>query len=104
MTALLLMVIVVLANHMGFVEAVEEFTHYKFKILGCSKCGTFWLSLIAMLVEGVPAVMSVCAAYVLAYTALWLELLLAIMAQFYETYNDHIQAASAGADEAIAEN
>lgn len=104
MTALMLMVCVVLANHLGLIEAIEKVTHYKFKILGCSKCGTFWLSLVALLVEGMPIIESVTMSIVAAYVALWLELFLAIMAKWYETCYDKIQAASSSEDETYAES
>jgi hypothetical protein len=98
--AAMIMASVVLANHMGLVEAAEKVTHYKFRILSCGKCATFWLSLLTMLVEGVPVVMSVAVAFVLAYAALWLELQLAILAKHYETSYDKISEAEADKDEA----
>lgn len=104
MTALMLMVIVVLANHLGLIEAIEKVTHYKFKILGCSKCGTFWLSLVALLVEGMPIIESVTMSIVAAYVALWLELFLAIMAKWYESTYDKISEAEAEQAEASNSN
>ena len=103
-TALMLMVVVVLINLLGLIEAVEKVIHYKFKILGCSKCGTFWLALIVLLVEGMPIIEGVTMSIVAAYVALWLELFLAIMAKWYETCYDKIQAASYSEDETCAES
>lgn len=98
--AAMVMASVVLANHMGLVEAAEKVTHRKFKLLNCSKCATFWLSLITMLVEGVPVVMSVAVAFVLAYAAMWFELLLAVIAKHYERTYDKISEAEADKDTA----
>lgn len=102
MTALMLMVSVVLFNHMGLCDAVEKIAHYRFKILSCVKCGTFWAVLIASLVEGEPIIRSVAVSFVMAYMALWLELLLAVMAKCYESTYDKISEAEA--DKAEASN
>lgn len=90
MTALMPMVCVVLFNHMGLCEAAERVLHYKFRILSCSKCGTFWMTLITLLVGGTKLLESVTVSFVMAYIALWLELLLAAMAKFYESTYDKI--------------
>lgn len=103
-TALMLMVSVVMFNHMGLCEAVENVTHYKFRILSCSKCGTFWLTFIALLVEGVPIIESVTMSFVAAYVAMWLELLLAIMAGYYESTYDKISEAEADEAQASSSN
>lgn len=100
MTALMLMVSVVLFNHMGLCEAIEKIVHYRFKILSCAKCGTFWVVLIASLVEGEPIIRSVAMSFVMAYMALWLELLLAVMAKRYESTYDKISEAEADKAEA----
>lgn len=92
-SALLLMVSVVLFNHMGLSAAIEGLIGYKFRILSCSKCCTFWLSLIALLVGGTPIVLSVTLSFVLSYAALWLDLLLAIMARSYESTYDKVSEA-----------
>lgn len=103
-TALMLMVSVVLWNHLGLCEAVENVTHYKFRILSCSKCGTFWFTFIALLVEGVPIIESVTMSFVAAYVAMWLELLLAIMAGYYESTYDKISEAEADEAQASSSN
>ena len=93
--ATLLMVCVVLFNHMGLAEAIEKAANYKFRIISCPKCGTFWLSLIALIVDGVSVVESIAIAFALAYAALWMELLLSIMAKIYErAYNKISEAES----------
>lgn len=100
MTALMLMVSVVLFNHMGLCEAIEKIIRYRFKVLSCAKCGTFWAVLIASLVEGGPIIRSVAMSFVMAYMALWLELLLAVMAKRYESTYDKISEAEADKAEA----
>ena len=99
-TALMLMVSVVLANHLGLIEAVGKVVHYRFRILSCSKCGTFWLTLIALTVERTPVIESVTMSFVAAYAALWFELLLALLAKIYESAYDKISETAA--DQAAA--
>lgn len=94
------MICVVLFNHMGLCEATEKVLHYKFKVLSCSKCGTFWLTLIALLIGGMGILESVTLSFVMAYLALWLELLLAAMCRFYEKQYDKISKADAHKAEA----
>lgn len=100
-TALLLMAIVVLFNHLGLRESVEGFVGYKFKVLGCSKCGTFWLSLISLIAEGTSLVESLALSFAMAYAALWLELLLAIMSKCYESTYDKISKAETDSDATV---
>ena len=104
MTALMLMVCVVLFNHMGLCDAVEGILHYRFKVLSCVKCGTFWTVLIASLVEGTPIIMSMALSFMTAYAALWLELLLGLLGRAYEDTYDKIQAAETDKDEADTES
>ena len=103
-TALMLMVSVVLFNHMGLSEAIEKVTHYKFRIMSCSKCGTFWAVLIYQLVTETNIVASVTAAFALSYTAIWFELLLGYLSYLYETAYDKIQTAPSSEDEANAKS
>lgn len=104
MIAVMLMISVVLFNHMGLCETIEKVLHYKFKILSCSKCGTFWASLISYVVGGTPIIESIALSFVLAYIALWLELALALMAKWYETCYDKISEAETDKDNASSEN
>lgn len=100
----MLMASVVLWNHLGLCEAVERVLHYKFRIMSCSKCGTFWTVLIYQLVMGTEIVASVTAAFALSYAAIWFELLLGYLGEVYETCYDKIQTASPSEDEADAES
>ena len=95
MTSLMLMVIVVLFNHMGLREAVEKVLGYKFRILSCAKCGTFWLSLMFLVGNGTHLIASIMLSFVMAYIALWFELLLAVMAKCYESTYDKISETKA---------
>ena len=100
MTALMPMICVVLFNHMGLCEAIEGVLHYRFKILSCDKCGTFWLTLTTLLIGGTNVLKSVTISFVMAYLALWFGLLLAIMSRFYERLYDKISEAEAHEAEA----
>lgn len=94
------LICVVLFNHLGLCEAAERVLHYKFKILNCSKCGTFWATLTTLLVGGTSVLESVTLSFVMAYLALWLELLLAVMSRCYERLYDKISEADAHEAEA----
>ena len=99
--AVMLMASVVLFNHMGLCDAVERVTHYKFRILSCSKCGTFWSVLAYLLFTSHNVIESFTAAFALSYLALWFELLLGLMSKVYETC---IQTTEADSDKAGAES
>lgn len=99
----MLMISVVLFSHTGLCEAVEEKIHYKFKILSCAKCGTFWSVLIYMLLRHHPIV-SITAAFMLSYMAIWFELFLGYMSKVYEDTYNKIQASQADKDKGDAES
>lgn len=101
--AVMLMVCVVLFNHMGLKDAVEDVTHYKFKILSCAKCGTFWSVLIFMLLRHHP-ITSITVAFALSYMAIWFELLLGFLSKVYEDTYDKIQTTQTHTDEGDAES
>ena len=100
--AAMLMASVTLANHMGIVEAAEKIMHHKFKILSCSKCGTFWTVLIYLLFMGNHFVTSIATAFALSYTAIWFELLLGYLSKVYESAYNKIQTTAPDQDEAGA--
>ena len=91
--AVMLMISVVLFDHTGLCDAIEDVTHYKFKILSCVKCGTFWSVLVYMLITMHHPIISITAAFVLSYMAIWLELLLGYLGKVYETCYNKIQTA-----------
>lgn len=77
-------IICVLANHMGLVGAIEKELDQKIPIVDCSKCATFWFSLIYLAFDGGNIIISIAASFCVAYLAVWLELLLGIIDKGYD--------------------
>lgn len=63
----------VAANHLGFVEAVEDILERKFRVISCTKCLTFW-SVLSYSLLHVPPTDALAAAFFCAYAAPWVEL------------------------------
>ena len=85
-----IVIICVLANSMGFVDAVEGVIRYKFRILSCVKCSVFWSTLIYFILMREPIVQSVATSFVLSYVALWIDLLIGYINKLYGTIYDKI--------------
>lgn len=81
--ALLITVAAVLAVQMGLVDAAGRVLRYRFRILSCPKCATFWCSLAWHLLSGRGPVESVGVSFLSSYLALWLVLLYDRMAVLY---------------------
>lgn len=79
----------VLFIHLGLGEAVECTLKVRFVLLRCVKCLTFWSVLAYSLVHSLPVEVALCAAFVSAYAALWMDIPLAKLATLYENlYKD----------------
>lgn len=85
------------ANHLGLVAAVEDILHRRMPIVNCTKCLTFWSTLaycsvgcdsIAALTHAIPAILA--ASFIAAYTAIWLELLMACTDTIYNRIYEKI--------------
>jgi len=60
-----------LMSHLGLGVAVSKVAC---KVLSCTKCATFWLTVVACYVLGVGVAGTVCAAAAACYCSLWAEL------------------------------
>ena len=86
------------ANHLGLVAAAESVVHHRLPILNCPKCAAFWLVLIygcsvccdsvAALPQTIPGILAV--AFLSAWSAVWLDLLMGIIDQLYIKLYDKI--------------
>ena len=84
-TALIpIMLICVLANHMGLISAIERQTATRLPIIRCCKCSTFWFAIIYLFVTGHNAIVSLALSFSAAYFAVWLELLFGIIDRQYD--------------------
>lgn len=88
----------VLAINMGLVDAIEETLHYKFRVLNCCKCLTFWSTLIVGLFQRGGILASVATAFICAYLALWLDLALSYLSKYYNRWYEKINAEADEAD------
>ena len=71
------------ANHLGFVQAVEELTGKPLLIVNCVKCFTFWCVLVYWLFASEDVICSVAFAFLSSYIAIWLELLFGFIDNIY---------------------
>ena len=84
------------ANHLGLVAAAESVIRHRLPVLNCPKCAAFWLVLIygcsvccdsiAALLPTIPEILA--AAFLSAWSAVWLDLLMGIIDQLYTKLYD----------------
>ena len=84
------------ANHLGLVAAAESVVRHRLPVLNCPKCAAFWLVLIygcsvccdsiAALPLTIPEILA--AAFLSAWSAIWLDLLMGIIDQLYTKLYD----------------
>ena len=104
----------VAANHLGLVAAAESVVHHRLPVLNCSKCAAFWLVLaygfgyeicftttrhfvdvndmVAYHFEYILKLIAV--AFLSAWSAVWLDLLMGIIDQLYIKVYDTIYPAT----------
>lgn len=70
--------------HLGLGQTISEIIRYDFVLFRCPKCLAFWSILGYLLLSNEPIISSVATAFVCAYLALWIDLLLAIISEYYE--------------------
>ena len=100
--AVAIMFICVAMNHMGFISAIEREVGHELPILNCTKCSSFWLTLVYSLYTTKVFIASVAMAFLLSYVAVWLELLMGLIDSFYLKFYEKIVPA-AGADTLTAD-
>ena len=90
------------ANHLGLVKAVEDVIRWRLPVVGCPKCLTFWSVLAYLACSGErSAPLILATSFLAAYTAIWLELLMAIIDSLYDRiydtlYQDHPEEEKGG--------
>lgn len=106
------------ANHLGLVAAAEGVIRYRLPVLNCPKCATFWLVLaygfgceiyftathhfvdandmVACLFEHILELFA--AAFLSAWSAIWLDLVMGIIDQLYIKIYDTIYSTADNAD------
>lgn len=80
-TALIVMIVAVLVQHLGLSEAIAKVVS---KILKCPRCLSFWTVLFALLVLGCDIVIAVGLSVLMAYLSIWIGLPLGMLNDLYE--------------------
>ena len=89
------------ANHLGLVAVAESVARHRLPVLNCPKCAAFW----SVIVYGVAVANSslftlhssltvLAAAFLSAWSAIWLDLLMGIIDQLYIKLYDKIYPAT----------
>lgn len=82
-TALLLMFIFTAANHLGLVGKLEDVIQHSIPIINCPRCITFWGTLIYLMAVSHDVIGAVAISFLLAYLAVWLELVMCVIDHYY---------------------
>ena len=85
--------ICVTANHLGLVKAIEETLHRELRIVNCTKCLSWWSSLVYSLVTSSELIPSLAISFLASYIAIWLELFEGFIDTLYQKLYDKIFSA-----------
>lgn len=80
-TALIAMAMAILAHHLGLSEAISKVIS---KVLKCPRCLSFWTVLFVLALQGYDLLFAIGLSLLMAYLAIWSELLLGFLNQLYE--------------------
>lgn len=100
--AVLIMVSCVLFVQMGLSGAIQKALHISIGIVSCPKCLTLWICLAYLVIRGYGIIISVTAAFILAYCALWLSLLHDALAVLYNRAYDKLSQTDDTSEDAEA--
>ena len=78
--------------HLGLGNAINKVIGYNFILFRCPKCLVFWSVLSYLLLSNQSVVLSIFIAFICAYLALWIDLLLTIIADKYEEIYESLGA------------
>ena len=88
--------------HLGMGETIEKAIRIRFVLFRCVKCLTFWSVLgYSLFVVNLSAEVAICASFLCAYAALWIDLLLSLLADVYEKNIKNMDAEEPESDSAI---
>lgn len=96
----MLMFCCVAANHMGLIEAAEQIAKFRFPVIGCVKCSTFWSVLCYCSFHRYGMIQTVAVSFLMAFLAVWLELLWGFVDTLYmKIYGTIFSTESSGTEE-----
>ena len=89
------------ANHLGLVAAAESVVRHRLPVLNCPKCAAFWSVIVYGIAEANFSLFTLhfsltvlAAAFLSAWSAIWLDLLMGIIDQLYIKLYDKIYPAT----------
>ena len=78
------------ANHLGLVAAAESVVRHRLPVLNCPKCAAFWSVIVYGIAEANSSLFTfhfsltvLAVAFLSAWSAIWLDLLMGIIDQLY---------------------
>ena len=82
---------------MGMIDAIKKVVRFDAPVIGCVKCLTFWCCITYLAIIGMNIIQSVAVAFLLAWCAVWLDLLMGFIdnqyMRLYAKYDKDRQAA-----------
>lgn len=78
--------------HLGLGNAICKIIRYNFILFQCPKCLSFWSVLCYLLLINQSVIVSFCIAFICAYMAIWIDLLLTLIANWYEEIYESVGA------------
>ena len=89
-SAIMIMVSCVMANHLGLVSAIERIISHNIPIVNCSRCFTFWSTLLYCIFACHNIIDSVFVAFCMALLSLWFDVFLGLLDNLYYTAYEYI--------------
>ena len=90
-------------NHLGLIAAIESTVRRRLLIVGCSKCLSFWSTLIYQIASGCFCVGSVAVSLACAWLAVWLELGMGYTDHLFDKAYEWIYPQTTAADQTGAD-
>ena len=78
------------ANHLGLVAAAENIIRHRLPVVNCPKCAAFWSVLAYSIYVSEINFPNIAAAFLSAWSAIWLDLLMGIIDKLYIKIYDKI--------------
>jgi len=83
------------ANHLGLIAKVEEIAGRSLPVLNCPRCASFWGSFVFLLVTRQNIIGAAAMSFLVAYLAIWLELVMCIVDFYYAKVYEKFVSGSA---------
>ena len=88
------MFVCVSMNHLGLIGKIEDLIDHPLPVVNCPKCSSFWGTLVYMLFH-TDIIGAVATAFLIAYLAIWTELVMCVTDYYYKRIYEKIISDSA---------